>query len=110
VPALRIASHRPTSPLARRWPSNPSSRPLHQRVGYVPEHFSSPLLQLAKEDGGKTFVVVPCPAGTGQMIQRLTDDEIDVSMCVPRKEGPLSAMVAHGPLTVTTPSCFSAAL
>lgn len=42
----------------------------------------SPLLQFAKQDEGKTFVVVPCPAGTGQMIQRLTDNEIDVSMYV----------------------------
>jgi hypothetical protein len=78
------------------------------KIGYVPEHFSyvacsslltfissvtvdtsvratsSPLLQLAAVDGGKTFTLVSCPAGTGQMIQRLTDGEIDVSMWVER--------------------------
>ncbi|KAL7417100.1 hypothetical protein BDY24DRAFT_376684 [Mrakia frigida] len=52
------------------------------RVGYVPEHFSSPLLQLAAIDGGKTFTVVPCPAGTGEMIARLTANEIDVSIAL----------------------------
>jgi hypothetical protein len=45
---------------------------------------SSPLLQLAAIDGGKTFTVVPCPAGTGEMIARLTANEIDVSMYVYR--------------------------
>ena len=28
----------------------------------VREHFSSPLLQLAEQDGGKTFVLVECPS------------------------------------------------
>ncbi|KAF9644889.1 periplasmic binding protein-like II [Thelephora ganbajun] len=48
------------------------------RVGYVREHFSSPLLQFAEEDQGKTFTLVECPSGTGQLISRLTNDEIDV--------------------------------
>ncbi|TFK18119.1 hypothetical protein FA15DRAFT_675530 [Coprinopsis marcescibilis] len=52
------------------------------RVGYVREHFSSPLLQLSEEDGGKTFTLVECPSGTGQLISRLTDDEIDIAIAL----------------------------
>ncbi|KAH6913177.1 hypothetical protein BKA70DRAFT_1525200 [Coprinopsis sp. MPI-PUGE-AT-0042] len=52
------------------------------RVGYVREHFSSPLLQLSEEDGGKTFTLVECPSGTGQLISRLTNDEIDVAIAL----------------------------
>ena len=61
----------------------------------VPEHFSSPLLQFAKIDAGQTFTLVECPStqpsydtnykvfttcGTGQLISRLTVDEIDIAM------------------------------
>ncbi|EAU85358.2 hypothetical protein CC1G_07052 [Coprinopsis cinerea okayama7 len=52
------------------------------RVGYVREHFSSPLLQLAKEDNGTTFTLVECPSGTGQLISRLTNDEIDIAIAL----------------------------
>ncbi|KAJ3529879.1 hypothetical protein NMY22_g8819 [Coprinellus aureogranulatus] len=52
------------------------------RVGYVREHFSSPLLQLAEQDGGKTFTLVECPSGTGQIISRLTNNEIDVAIAL----------------------------
>jgi len=52
------------------------------RIGYVREHFSSPLLQFAEQDGGKTFVLVECPSGTGQLISRLTNDEIDVAIAL----------------------------
>ncbi|KAI0035401.1 periplasmic binding protein-like II [Vararia minispora EC-137] len=52
------------------------------RVGYVREHFSSPLLQYAHDDQEKTFRLVECPGGTGQLISRLTSNEIDVAMQV----------------------------
>ncbi|KZT07782.1 periplasmic binding protein-like II [Laetiporus sulphureus 93-53] len=52
------------------------------RIGYVREHFSSPLLQYADDDGGKTFTLVECPSGTGQLISRLTTDEIDVAVAL----------------------------
>jgi len=52
------------------------------RIGYIREHFSSPLLQLAVEDAGKTFTLVECPSGTGQIISRLVDDEIDVAIAL----------------------------
>jgi hypothetical protein len=49
----------------------------------VHEQVLSPLLQYAAADGGKTFVLVECPSGTGQIIGRLEKDEIDVAMWVP---------------------------
>jgi len=52
------------------------------RIGYVREHFSSPLLQFAEADQGKTFALVECPSGTGQLVSRLTNDEIDVAIAL----------------------------
>ncbi|KAL7279244.1 hypothetical protein ACG7TL_007084 [Trametes sanguinea] len=63
------------------------------RVGYVREHFSSPLLQFAEEDGGKTFTLVECPSGTGQLIGRLEKDEIDVAIAL---TDPLISGIAKG--------------
>ncbi|KAI9066233.1 periplasmic binding protein-like II [Trametes sanguinea] len=63
------------------------------RVGYVREHFSSPLLQYAEEDGGKTFTLVECPSGTGQLIGRLEKDEIDVAIAL---TDPLISGIAKG--------------
>ncbi|KAH9940960.1 periplasmic binding protein-like II [Amylocystis lapponica] len=63
------------------------------RVGYVREHFSSPLLQFAEQDGGKTFTLVECPSGTGQLIGRLTNDEIDVAIAL---TDPLISGIAKG--------------
>ncbi|GJE88682.1 periplasmic binding protein-like II [Phanerochaete sordida] len=63
------------------------------RVGYVREHFSSPLLQLAEADAGQTFTLVECPSGTGQLIARLTNDEIDVAIAL---TDPLISGIAKG--------------
>ncbi|KAH9838280.1 periplasmic binding protein-like II [Rhodofomes roseus] len=63
------------------------------RVGYIREHFSSPLLQYAEADGGKTFTLVECPSGTGQIITRLTNDEIDVAVAL---TDPLISGIARG--------------
>ncbi|KAF8486060.1 periplasmic binding protein-like II [Russula ochroleuca] len=52
------------------------------RVGYVREHFSSPLLQYAAHDQNKTFTLVECPGGTGQLTSRLTNDQIDVAIAL----------------------------
>lgn len=39
------------------------------RVGYIPEHFASPLLQLARSPWGQANIdLVPCPSGTGQVL------------------------------------------
>ncbi|KAF8169757.1 hypothetical protein BJ912DRAFT_912578 [Pholiota molesta] len=63
------------------------------RVGYVREHFSSPLLQFAEADDGKTFTLVECPSGTGQLISRLTKDEIDIAIAL---TDPLISGIANG--------------
>ncbi|KAI0043812.1 hypothetical protein FA95DRAFT_1627735 [Auriscalpium vulgare] len=63
------------------------------RIGYVREHFSSPLLQYAEADQGRTFTLVECPSGTGQLIARLTNDEIDVAIAL---TDPLISGIANG--------------
>ncbi|KAI0707317.1 periplasmic binding protein-like II [Earliella scabrosa] len=63
------------------------------RIGYVREHFSSPLLQFAEADGGETFTLVECPSGTGQLIGRLENDEIDVAIAL---TDPLISGIAKG--------------
>ncbi|KAI0775167.1 periplasmic binding protein-like II [Trametes elegans] len=63
------------------------------RIGFVREHFSSPLLQFAEADGGKTFTLVKCPSGTGQLIRRLENDEIDVAIAL---TDPLISGIAKG--------------
>ncbi|KZV64599.1 periplasmic binding protein-like II [Peniophora sp. CONT] len=63
------------------------------RIGYVREHFSSPLLQYAADDGEKTFKLVECPGGTGQLIARLENNEIDVAIAL---TDPLIAGIANG--------------
>ncbi|TBU33329.1 periplasmic binding protein-like II [Dichomitus squalens] len=63
------------------------------RVGFVREHFSSPLLQFAEADGGKTFTLVECPSGTGQLIGRLENNEIDVAIAL---TDPLISGIAKG--------------
>ncbi|EUC64793.1 periplasmic-binding protein-like protein II [Rhizoctonia solani AG-3 Rhs1AP] len=52
------------------------------RVGYVPEHFASPLLQYADTDQGKTFALSSFPGGTGAMIAALQNNEIDVAVAL----------------------------
>ncbi|PVG04359.1 hypothetical protein CPB86DRAFT_778610 [Serendipita vermifera] len=52
------------------------------RVGYIREHFASPILQFAEADGGKTFKLVECPGGTGQIIAAFKNDEIDVGIAL----------------------------
>ncbi|KAF9446602.1 periplasmic binding protein-like II, partial [Macrolepiota fuliginosa MF-IS2] len=63
------------------------------RIGYVREHFSSPLLQFAEKDEGNTFTLVECPSGTGQLISRLTNNEIDVAIAL---TDPLISGIANG--------------
>ncbi|GAA6062516.1 hypothetical protein JCM10212_001566 [Sporobolomyces blumeae] len=50
------------------------------RIGYVREHFSSPLLQLAAHD--ESIELVECPSGTGQVMSRLKSNEIDVAIAL----------------------------
>ncbi|KAF8628015.1 hypothetical protein AX15_004133 [Amanita polypyramis BW_CC] len=63
------------------------------RVGYVREHFSSPLLQFAEIDKGVTFILVECPSGTGQLISCLANNEIDIAIAL---TDPLISGIANG--------------
>jgi hypothetical protein len=53
------------------------SQPL--RVGFVPEHFSTPI-HFAKKHFGLSAVLTPFPSGTGHMITALRAREIDVGI------------------------------
>ncbi|KZS87769.1 periplasmic binding protein-like II [Sistotremastrum niveocremeum HHB9708] len=63
------------------------------RVGYVREHFASPLLQFADDDKGDTFTLVECPGGTGQLIAALADDKVDLVIAL---TDPLIAGIGKG--------------
>ncbi|KAI9618428.1 hypothetical protein H4Q26_012248 [Puccinia striiformis f. sp. tritici PST-130] len=54
------------------------------RVGYVPEHFSAPLLQLIENDKelAEWIELVPNPSGTGQMITALKDRSIHLAVAL----------------------------
>lgn len=54
-----------------------SSTPL--RIGYVPEHFSTPLY-FAQKHFGLDAKLVPFPSGTGHMITALRGNEIDIGI------------------------------
>ncbi|KAK6065455.1 hypothetical protein SCUP515_11171 [Seiridium cupressi] len=53
------------------------SQPL--RVGFVPEHFSTPI-HFAKKHFGLSATLIPFPSGTGHMITALRTGEIDVGI------------------------------
>ena len=54
-----------------------SQRPL--RVGFVPEHFSTPI-HFAKKHYGLDAELTPFPSGTGHMITALRSGEIDAAI------------------------------
>jgi hypothetical protein len=50
------------------------------RVGYVPEHFLTPVLLAHKHNLFPASVALnPCPSGTGQMLEKLRNKEIGIS-------------------------------
>lgn len=49
------------------------------RIGFVPEHFSTPL-EFAKKHYGLDARLLPFPSGTGHMVTALQADEIDVGV------------------------------
>ncbi|MCJ1321789.1 hypothetical protein MMC15_007134 [Xylographa vitiligo] len=71
---LRLGRH-----LMRSYSSAPPpmSKPL--RIGFVPEHFSTPL-HYASTRFALAATLVPFPSGTGHMITSLRADEIDVGI------------------------------
>ncbi|KAL8689050.1 MAG: hypothetical protein Q9218_005187 [Villophora microphyllina] len=61
------------------------------RIGFVPEHFSTPL-HFAKKYFSLSADLIPFPAGTGHMVTSLRADEID--MAVGLTEGWVTALAA----------------
>lgn len=53
--------------------------PAPLRVGFVPEHFSTPL-HYAQKYFGLIATLIPFPSGTGHMITSLRGGEIDVAI------------------------------
>ncbi|KAG1047882.1 hypothetical protein G6F43_009695 [Rhizopus delemar] len=56
------------------------------RIGYVPEHFSTPLY-IARDNGyfketGVNVELVLCPGGTGEMTSKLQDRSIDLAIAL----------------------------
>ncbi|KAK4226026.1 hypothetical protein QBC38DRAFT_481605 [Podospora fimiseda] len=49
------------------------------RIGYVPEHFSTPL-HFAKKHYGLNAELIPFPSGTGHMVTAIRSKEIDVAI------------------------------
>lgn len=49
------------------------------RIGYVPEHFSTPL-HFAKVHFKLSGTLIPFPSGTGQMITAIENDELDIGI------------------------------
>ncbi|CAE7187156.1 hypothetical protein P3342_008682 [Pyrenophora teres f. teres] len=49
------------------------------RIGFVPEHFSTPL-EFAKKHFGLEAELLPYPSGTGHMVTALQADEIDMAI------------------------------
>jgi len=49
------------------------------RIGFVPEHFSTPL-EFAKKHYGLNAKLLPYPSGTGHMVTALQDNDIDVGV------------------------------
>ncbi|KAF1836055.1 hypothetical protein BDW02DRAFT_256349 [Decorospora gaudefroyi] len=71
-------------------PSTSTSRPIrgfstniaamtHLRIGFVPEHFSTPL-EFAKKHYGLDSKLLPFPSGTGHMVTALQSGEIDIGI------------------------------
>jgi len=54
-----------------------AARPL--RIGFVPEHFSTPI-HFAKKHFGLDAELIPFPSGTGHMITAIRGGEIDIGI------------------------------
>lgn len=53
------------------------------RIGYIPEHFSTPIAfadkyGFYKKHGLENYELIPYPSGSGHLIQSLKNDEIDI--------------------------------
>ncbi|KAH7413702.1 hypothetical protein DE146DRAFT_601462 [Phaeosphaeria sp. MPI-PUGE-AT-0046c] len=86
--AFRVA--RPTSILRQnRQLSTTTATMAPLRIGFVPEHFSTPL-EFAKKHYGLDSRLLPFPSGTGHMVTALQAGEIDIGVGL--TEGWVAAM------------------
>ncbi|KAF2111283.1 hypothetical protein BDV96DRAFT_499792 [Lophiotrema nucula] len=69
------------SPFARHARKFSTSRMAvsHLRIGFVPEHFSTPL-EFAKKHHNLDATLLPYPSGTGHMVTALQSNEIDIGV------------------------------
>ncbi|KAK7530131.1 hypothetical protein IWX49DRAFT_359958 [Phyllosticta citricarpa] len=76
-----LRSLRSLAPLASRRAFSTTTATMADklRIGFVPEHFSTPL-HFAHKHFGLKADLVPFPSGTGHMIQSLQSNEIDVGI------------------------------
>ena len=78
---MLAARLRTIAPISRQFRSfstqNSAMAPL--RIGFVPEHFSTPL-EFAKKHYGLDARLLPYPSGTGHMVTALQADEIDIGV------------------------------
>jgi ABC-type nitrate/sulfonate/bicarbonate transport system substrate-binding protein len=76
---LRTARFPSATPTAPRAFSTHASVMAPLRIGFVPEHFSTPL-EFAKKHYGLDSQLLPFPSGTGHMVTALQNNEIDVGV------------------------------
>lgn len=80
---LSILPYFHTFPHATSFTMASTSTPRPLRIGYIPEHFASPLLLLARSSWGQQHVsLVPCPSGTGQILTAFREGTIDVAIAL----------------------------
>ncbi|PSN74507.1 periplasmic binding protein-like II [Corynespora cassiicola Philippines] len=76
LPSLRAGRISPTRAMRQFSTSRPSSQ---LRIGFVPEHFSTPL-EFAKKHYALDSTLLPFPSGTGHMVTALQAGEIDIGV------------------------------
>ncbi|KAF2090731.1 uracil-DNA glycosylase-like protein [Saccharata proteae CBS 121410] len=76
---LRIANPFLRQSSRRAYYTTSASMAQNLRIGYVPEHFSTPL-HFAKKYYDLRADLIPFPSGTGHMITSLQSNEIDVAI------------------------------
>ncbi|KAF2865699.1 hypothetical protein BDV95DRAFT_506279 [Massariosphaeria phaeospora] len=78
LPTLRVSRVTAMSRGVRQF-SGGGAAASELRIGFVPEHFSTPL-EFAKKHYGLTSRLLPFPSGTGHMVTALQSGEIDIGI------------------------------
>ncbi|KAF2418375.1 periplasmic binding protein-like II [Tothia fuscella] len=91
-PILRPIPRLPAPTHHRAFATTPKAMAKPLRIGYVPEHFSTPL-HFASKYCSLNATLIPFPSGTGHMIQSLQSKEIDVGVGL--TEGWVAGLAKH---------------